>query len=157
MRKMLPQTIVDEINVNVTSKTIKAPAGKRARKWACQISESYIGEYQIIPLTSIKMVKSEAYLMSNCCRDYAFLCAAEEYCLFSIRSWSGERLGTLGLINDQGYWRYDQCYGQSNSNVLEESFEYLDEEGVLQIEYFPNELYYVVHDVVRLMNSSASH
>ena len=91
--------------------------------------------------------------MNNCSRDYARKCEAFEYCIFSIRKRTGERLATLGIANDQGYWVFDQCYGPSNTDVLEETYEYLDEDEVLQYDWEPTELYYVAHEVVRLMNS----
>jgi len=78
------------------------------------------------------------------------------YCVFSIRTRSGERLATLGIAcDDDGYWRFDRCMGPANGNVLEEPRHYLDEDGVLQTEWFATELYYVAHDVVRLMNVPA--
>lgn len=133
-------------------------ARRKARQWECVVDESLIGDYLIVPLTTAKMLQSEAYWMNNCCREYTMLCAEKVYALFSVRSRSGERLATLGLISDQGYWRFDQCVGQSNSEVLEEVIEYVDDEGEPQTEYYPTELYYVAHEVVRLMNSSgASH
>ena len=100
------------------------------------------------------MLKSEGYWMNNCCRDYAGQCADSEYCIFSIRSRSGERLATLGLISDQGYWYFDQCFGPANTDVLEETSLFLDEDDVLQTEWFPTEIYYVAHEVIRLMNSA---
>jgi hypothetical protein len=95
--------------------------------------------------------------MMNCCREYAGQCADLKYCIFSIRRRSGERLATLGLKNDHGYWRFDQCFGLANAEVLEETLEYIDEDGVPQTECYPTELYYVAHEVVRLMNSASSH
>jgi hypothetical protein len=99
------------------------------------------------------MVKSEAYWMNNGCEVYIYQCAGMEYALFSICTRSGERLATLGLANDKGGWRFERCTGASHSEVLEETLEYFDDDGVLQREYFPTELYYIVHEVVRLMNA----
>ena len=90
--------------------------------------------------------------MNNCCRDYVDQCAEMTYCLFSIRRRSGERLATLGLEYDHDYWRFDQCFGPSNTEVLEETRTYLDEDGELQEELFATDLYYVAHEVARLMN-----
>ena len=92
--------------------------------------------------------------MNTCCRDYREQCAELSYCLFSIRTRSGERLATLGLTCRGGYWRFDQCVGPSGMEVLEETRSYLDEDGELQEEIYATELYYVVHEVVRLMNST---
>ena len=113
-----------------------------------------IGDYLIIPLTSEKLLKSEDYMMNNCCRDYVDQCAELTYCLFSIRSRPGERLATLGLTCSGGYWRFDQCFGPSNTEVLEETRTYLDEGGEVQEELFATDLYYVAHEVARLMNST---
>ena len=100
------------------------------------------------------MLKSEGYQMNNCCRGYVDQCAGMTYCLFSIRRRSGERLATLGLNYNQAYWRFDQCFGPSNTEVLEQIRTYFDEDGELQDELFATELYYVAHEVARLMNSS---
>lgn len=125
----------------------------KKRKWKCRLPEIIVDQFLVIPITSAKMLRSEAYWMNNCCRDYTSKCATLEYNIFSIRSRSGERLATLGVESDRGYWRFDQCFGPSNSDVLEEKLEYLDEEDVLQEERFPTELFYVVHEVVRMMNA----
>ena len=77
------------------------------------------------------MLKSEGYWMNNCSRDYTRQCQEFEYCIFSIRKRTGERLATLGIANDRGSWSFDQCYGPSNLEVLEETCEYLDEDEVL--------------------------
>ena len=125
------------------------------KKWKCKLKQTLIGDYLAIPLTSEKMLKSESYVMNNCCRNYAAGCAALEYSVFSIRRRSGERLATLGLAYDGDYWRFDQCFGPSNTEVLEEIVVYLDDDGGLQTELFATELYYVAHEVARLMNSDS--
>lgn len=153
---MLLQTKVDE-RINVFAvKLSKVSGDKHSRKWKCKLDEVFVGDYLIVPLTSVKKLKSEAYLMNNCCCDYARQCANLEYGIFSIRSRSGVRLATLGLILAQGYWRFDQCFGPANMEVLEESLEYYDDDGVLHSECYPTELYYVAHDIVRMMNADMS-
>ncbi len=152
---MLSQSKVENLQVILaTESAVETSVEKRSGKWKCTLSEMFIGEYLIMPLTSAKLLKSEGYLMNNCCREYVGRCLELKYCLFSIRSRSGERLATLGIAYDEGYWRFDQCFGPSNGNVLEEARHYLDEDGVLQTDWFATELYYVAHDVVRLMNST---
>jgi hypothetical protein len=152
---MLSQSKVENLNaIFSTELAVGSSVEKRSGKWKCKLSEMLVGEYLIMPLTSTKLLKSEGYLMNNCCREYIGQCMALKYCVFSIRSRSGERLATLGLAYDEGYWRFDQCFGPSNGDVLEETRQYLDEEGELQTEWFATELYYVAHDVVRLMNST---
>lgn len=128
---------------------------RRPSKWECKLSDTLIGDYSITPLTSRKMVKLEGCQMNNCCREYIDQCARLTYCLFSIRSRSGKRLATLGLTCRGGYWRFDRCFGPSNSEVLEESRTYLDEDGELQEESYATDLYYVAHEVARLMNSES--
>lgn len=68
------------------------------RKWDCPLTTLRIDAYEIVPLTSLKMLKSEGYHMNNCCKDYAYQCAEGSYCVFSIRDHAGNRLATLGAI-----------------------------------------------------------
>lgn len=127
-------------------------AERRSGNWQCRLPETFIGEYLIVPLTSTRLLKTEGYVMNNCCREYSRQCEDQMYAMFSIRTRSGERIATLGLSKELGYWTVDQCYGPSNSEVMEEMCNFLDEDEVLQTEYFPTEIYYVAHEVVRLMN-----
>jgi len=126
--------------------------GRRLGKWQCAVAEMFVGDYLIVPLTTKKMLKSEGYMMNNCAREYRCLCEAMQYAIFSIRNRSGERLATLGLARAEGYWSLDQCFGPSNSEVLEETVTYLDEEEILQTESHLTEMYYVAQEVARLMN-----
>lgn len=128
---------------------------KRSGKWSCLLDETVIGDFLAIPITSSKMMKSEAYWMNNCCREFTESCAQGEYALFSIRRRTGERLATLGMEKTSSGWRFDQCYGPSNVDVLEETVVYLGDEGELHSESYPTELYYISQEVVRLMNSAA--
>lgn len=152
---MLSQTQAGRSNVLFAGQLTAASGKRRSAKWECRLSEKLIGEYLVIPLTSAKMLKSEGYWMNNCCKEYVHQCADLTYCLFSIRSRSGERLATLGLASEQGSWGLDQCFGPSNIDVLEETLVYLDEDEVVQTEWVPTEMYYVAHEVVRLMNSAS--
>jgi hypothetical protein len=152
---MLSQSKVDYFNdFFATELAAGNSVERRPNKWKCKLSESLVGEYLITPLTSVKLLKSEGYVMNNCCREYVDQCAELKYCFFSIRTRSGERLATLGLEYDHDYWRFDQCFGPSNTEVLEEKRIYLDEDGELQEETSATELYYVACDVARLMNST---
>jgi hypothetical protein len=154
--KMLSQSKVENLPAIFSSElAVETSVEKRSGKWKCTLSEMLVGAYLIMPLTTVKLLKSEGYLMNNCCREYVSRCLESMYCVFSIRTRSGERLATLGIACDDGYWRFDQCLGPSNGNVLEEPHHYPDEDGVLQTEWFATELYYVAHDVVRLMNLPA--
>ena len=91
--------------------------------------------------------------MNNCCRDFIEQCAAHQYAVFSLRRRSGERLATLGLRHEDGHWYFDQCAGPSDQDVLEVCLAYLDEEDKLQSECYPTELYFIAHEVARLMNA----
>lgn len=126
---------------------------KKSQKWSCKLAETLVGNYLIVPLTSAKMLKSESYWMNSWCEEYESLCADQKSCIFSIRSRSGERQATLVLENHGNFWRLDRCSGPDNSEVLEEMRGDLDENGVLQTEWFGTEIYYVAHEVLRLMNS----
>ncbi len=152
---MLSQLKVENLPaIFATELTGETAVEKRSGKWTCTLSETLVGAYLIMPLTSAKLLKAEGYLMNNCCRDYVSRCLESKYRVFSIRTRAGERLATLGIACEDGYWRFDQCMGPSNGNVLEKPHHYLDEDGVPQTEWFATELYYVAHDVVRLMNST---
>lgn len=151
---MHSQLKVDELKTVFSPKSFSRVGGKkRIKRWSCRISEMLLGDYVVTPLTSAKMLKSEGYRMNSCCRDYTEQCAASTYSIFSIRSRIGERVATLGLVYDQGSWQFDQCFGPSNSEVMEEVQTSLDEEGELRTECYATELYYVAHEVVRLMNA----
>ncbi len=101
---MLSQTTVNEISTIFAGELSVTSTKKRIGKWECKLTETLIGEYLITPLTSARMLKSEGYWMNNCSRDYTRQCEEIAYCIFSIRRRTGERLATLGLANDQGYW-----------------------------------------------------
>lgn len=154
---MLSQAKVDNTAAVFSNELVSVSTGRGPRNWSCALSEIIIGDYLIVPLTSAKMLKNEGSRMMNCCRDYATQCAKLKYCIFSIRTRSGERLATLGLKKNRGYWCFDQCFGPANVEVLEETLEYVDEDGVPQTECYPTELYYVAYDVVRMINSTSSH
>lgn len=125
---------------------------RRREKWSCGVGETLIGDYLAVPLISSAMLRSESYWMENSCSVEPLKCATADYALFSIRSRSGERLATLRLANRNGCWQLDRCLGPAGTEVLEETMEYIDEDGELQTEWYPTELYYVVQEVVRLMN-----
>lgn len=155
---MLSGSTVSKMNCGVPTELVSRTSRKgRSKKWQCRVAETLVGEYLIVPLTSAKMLKSEAYMMNNCSREYTAQCAAMEYAVFSIRIRTGQRLATLGLSHEDGYWRFDQCFGPGNSEVLEETRGYLDDDGILQTEWFATELYFVAHEVVRLMNSPVNY
>jgi len=153
---MLTQMRAEEAKGVLTGEFLKVVPGRRSKKWQCRLQEMLIGEYLVVPLTSAKTVKAEAYWMNTGCENYIRKCAGMEYALFSICSRSGERLATLGLTNNRGSWRFDYCFGPSCTEVMEETLEYFDDDGVQQREYYPTELYYIAHEVVRLMNAEVA-
>ncbi len=151
---MLSQATVDDLNTTfATELTAESSVERPPSKWKCKLPETLIGDYLITPLTSAKLLKLEGYVTNNCCREYIDQCARLTYCLFSISRRTGERIATLGLEYDLGYWHFDQCLGPSNTEVLEETRIYIDEEGELQEEIYATDIYYVAHEVARLINS----
>lgn len=149
---MLEQNIVNHLPLSSVAVKKKAPSKKLKSRWQCKVPELLLDEYRVVPLISAKMMRSEGYLMNNCCKEYITPCAQGEYAVFSIRSWKGDRVATLGMKCVEGYWYFDQCYGPSNSNVMERWTQYVDEEGLEQHEQENSELFYVAHEVVRQMN-----
>ena len=139
-------------NLYLAEKSSKREPKKQPRTWTCPLSEELVGDYLVVSLTSIKQVLTEADLMNNFCREYIARCAGGTYSLLSIRSRSGERFATLGLSKEEGHWQVDRCAGPSDANVLEESMSFLDEDDALHTECFATELYYIAHEVARLMN-----
>ena len=132
---------------------LKSEVGKKTRtKWECSVSESLIGDFIVTPLTSARMLQREDEWMENGCQTYAFQCAAAKYALFSIHSKNGDQRATLGLVNNEEHWSFDLCSGPYGENVMDEILEYYDDDGILQTEWLPTELYFVAHEVVRLMN-----
>lgn len=150
---MLTQTHLPKAKAHFVKELQSPSRKKRSGKWPSLLDETVIGDFLAIPLTSAKMMKSEAYWMNNCCRDFTESCAHGEYGLFSIRRRTGERLATLGVAKSSTGWCFDQCYGPSNVDVLEETVVYLGDEGELHSESYPTELYYISQEVVRLLNS----
>lgn len=151
---MLSQSQVKELNTLFAIDLAMGSASNRSSgKWECSLPEMIIGDYVVIPLISAKMLKSESYWMLNCCSEFASRCAELEYCIFSIRTRPGKRLATLGVRMAGGYWYFDQCFGRRNEEVLEARREYTDEEGFTHNEWVIADIYYVAHEVVRLMNS----
>jgi len=152
--EMLSESQVKEFNTLFAVELAMGYASNTSPgKWGCSLSEMVIGDYVVIPLTSAKMLKSESYWMQNCCSDFTSRCAELEYCVFSIRTRPGKRLATLGVRMAGGYWRFDQCFGPRNEEVLEFVQEYTDDKGYIQGEWATTEIYSVAHEVVRLMNS----
>lgn len=143
-----------EINGFKIPEFAKTVTPTKKRKWKCPLPTLKIDEYEIVPLTSSKQLKSEGYHMNNCCKDYTHQCSTGEYCIFSIRNLNGDRVATLGAINDDGYWQFDQCLGQSNSNVIDEFTEHVDSQGKVHLEWSHTELYYAANEIIRLLNTS---
>ena len=148
---MLTQAQVDSLNNIFSTEIAEARKGARTR-WNCPICQIEIGGFLIIPLVSSKMLKSEAHAMRNCVNSYLHECAEEKYCVFSVRDLNKKRIATLGTYNDEGYWVFDQCVGEDNIDVMEEVIESIDDNGKTCYQDVMNDIFYVAHEVVRLMN-----
>ncbi len=154
---MHAQQIPSELNNFTIPQSTGTASPPKKWTWKCSLPPLKIDEYEITPLTSSKQLKSEGYHMNNCCKDYNQQCSNGEYCIFSIKDSTGNRIATLGAINDDGYWQFDQCLGYSNSNVIDEFTEHLDSEGKVHLEWSHSELYYAANEVIRLLNASKVH
>lgn len=124
------------------------------QRWNCPLPMLRIDEFDIIPLISTKMLKSEGYHMNNCCKDYAAQCAQGTYFVFSIRNHSGDRLATLGAKKVDDHYSLDQCFGPSNSNVTDIFVEYTDDNDYPTVEWQRTELFYVASEVIRVLNKT---
>lgn len=150
---MLTQEMVDELNALFKFELgLTYENSSSINNWTCPIGKTVIGEYCVIPLISKKMVKSEGYMMQNCCREYIPLCINDEYHLFSIQSLSGNRIATLGVKQEYDRWRLDDCLGPQNTPIMEGNADYLNEDGGYDSEFVLTDIYFVAHEVVRLMN-----
>ena len=152
---LAPLLSFDHQQRQLTETTHKPGREKHVRTWPCPLTEELIGEHLVVSLTSIKQVLNEAESLNNFCREYITRCAGGSYSLFSIRSRSGERLATLGLSKEDDYWRVERCVGQADADMLEESMSFLDEDDALHTECYATELYYIAHEVARLMNAQS--
>ena len=121
--------------------------------WQSGLSETIIGAYLMVPLTSIKMLFEEESETGKSYRDFIFRCFHNNYRLFSVRDRSGQRLAVLGISRVNGYWALDFCRDPFDANMLEEYLVYLDDENTVQEEMVPTELYYVSQEIVRLLNA----
>ena len=150
---MHTQVQLDSLNKLFSTEITEAIKGTRTR-WYCPVSQIEIGGLLIIPLVSSKMLKSEAHAMRNCINSYLQECAEERYCLFSVRDLynRNRRIATLGAYKDEGYWVFDQCVGEENIDVTEEEIESIDQNGKTHYQEYKNDIFYVSHEVVRLMN-----
>ena len=149
----ISQDLRTEINFGLMS-AVPVAAEKKASGWDCPLGETVIGDFLIIPLISMEMLKHESDSMQNRCEEYGALCRAGSEAVFSICSCSGQRLATLALQNNMGCWNLDYCAGPAGSEIMEECYVYLDDEDVLQTEYYPTDIYYVVQEVLRLINTA---
>lgn len=139
----LNQLFADELQLN---------KGTPRAHWNSHVGPVEIGQYYIVPLTSPRMVKSEGYLMQNCVRQYIDLCWDGSYLLFSIRNSDGERVATMGAVERDNRWYFDDCLGKENVIVIETTSEFIDGDNGVVSETEYTELFSVAHEVVRLLN-----
>lgn len=73
------------------------------------------GDLRISPLTSPYDLALEGYRMQHCVALYTKRCLAGNYRLFSISEIpSGRPLVTVGIMNEDNYWKIDQIKGRFN-------------------------------------------
>lgn len=132
--------------------TFSLPQKPFKKRWTSPLPHIRIDAFDIMPLTSFSMLKSEGYNMNNCCKDYAPLCAEGTYLLFSIRDHAGERLATMGVEKVDDHYHLDQCFGPSNSNVTDLFIHHLDEDDTHHTEWQRTEIFFVASEVVRMLN-----
>ncbi len=151
---MLEQSMVNKLN-RVFKPELKAcHQHQKSNAWNCPIDEVTLEEYLIIPLISARKVKSEGYLMQNCCRDYIPSCVKGKYLLFSIRDLFDRRIATLGARKNGERWVFDQCLGEQNTVVMEQSFDFIGNDGEYISEFTYTEIFSVAHEVIRLLNAN---
>lgn len=150
---MLSQPQITQGNLASTVNSFSSTSISTTRKWPYTIPETIIGDYLIVPITTAKMLKSESHYLNNNSDQYLSGCSRHENCAFSMRDHFGFSQATLVLSHNNEGWRFEKCHGPSNTNVLEEIIEFFDENEIAQTEYYPTELYYVAHEIIRLMNA----
>ncbi len=128
------------------------PKKPHKQKWTCPLPMLRIDVFDIIPLTSTRMLKSEGYHMHNCCKDFAAQCAEGTYHVFSIRNTSGDRLATIGAKKVDDHYSLDQCFGPSNSNVTDMFIVHTDYNNIPDVEWQRTDLFYVASEVIRVLN-----
>jgi len=132
----------------------KSSKTANALHWKCNLHQTFISEYLLLPITSMRKLYKEEQVLNNNCSANLFRCYNETYSAISLRTRSGERIATICLQKVQNYWELDACLGKNGENVLEETLIYMDEDLTVQEETTPTELYYICQEAVRLMNNS---
>jgi len=131
----------------------KASKPAKTLLWKCDLHQTFIGEYLLLPITSLRKLHKEEQVLNNNCSSNLFRCYNETYSAISLRTRSGERIATICLQKEQNYWELDSCLGRNSENVLEETLIYMDEDLNVQEETTPTDLYYICQEAVRLMNN----
>lgn len=149
----IPDTL-HPIDFHAYSDKFLLPKKPHRTKWTCPLPMLRIDEFDIVPLTSIRMLNSEGYHMHNCCKDYAAQCAEGTYYVFSIRDLLGERFATLGAKKVDDHYNLDQCFGPSNSNVTDMFIVHTDDDDIPDVEWQRTELFYVASEVIRVLNKT---
>lgn len=122
-------------------------------RWNSPLRQTFVGEYLLQPITSMRMLHKEDRVLDNGCSSNLFRCYNETYAAISLRTRSGERLATLCLQRKNDYWAINSCLGRNGQNALEETLVYMDEELNVLEETTPTELYYICQEAVRLINN----
>lgn len=119
--------------------------------------ETTIGDFLLVPLLSKKRIREEESSYGIHLSEYIEKCQYGTMALFSICTRSGQRVAILALTLSDDCWEIDFCYGPFYAEVMDEMIDYIDEEGGLQTEWLPTEIYYIAHEVTRLAGKEFSH
>lgn len=122
---------------------------KRNLHWESDLAACEIGDYQIIPLTTSRLLRAEGRVMRHCVRNYDELCHQGRARVFSMRDLAGRRVATASLIWRDDYWHLDQIKGPRNAEVLESECTFFDGDSTVAL-IEETEVYYVGHEVLRL-------
>lgn len=117
--------------------------------WESALAECEIGDFQIVPLTTSRLLRAEGRAMRHCVGNYDELCHQGRARVFSIRDLACRRVATASLIWRDDYWHLDQIKGPRNAEVLESERTFFDGDSTVTV-IEQTEVYYVGHEVLRL-------
>ena len=122
---------------------------KRNLQWESALAACEIGDFQIVPLTTSRLLRAEGRAMRHCVGNYDELCHQGLARVFSMQDFTGRRVATASLIWRDDYWHLDQIKGPSNAEVQESEHTFFDGDSTVTL-IEQTELYYVGHEVLRL-------
>lgn len=130
-----------------------ARRNKRNLAWVSALPECEIGDFQIVPLTTARQLRSEGREMKHCVALYADRCFRGLARVFSIRDLFGHRVATASLIWRDDYWHLEQVKGAMNGNVLEGVETFFDGESTMT-EMEPTDLHFVSQTLLQSYRSA---